>query len=62
MVVLGGAGLAGLAPAVAAASGVPVLDSLDCSLAAVREAVAAPTRASTPSEGLSPALSALLSG
>lgn len=63
-VVLGGAGLAGLAPAVAAASGVPkglhVLDSLDCSLAAVRQAVAAPVPSSAPSVGLSPALEALL--
>jgi Asp/Glu/hydantoin racemase len=61
-VVLGGAGLAGLAPAVAAASGVAVLDSLNCSLLAVAEAVAAPVPGSTPSTGLSPALAALLAG
>ncbi len=61
-VVLGGAGLAGLAPAVAAASGVAVLDSLDCSLLAVAEAAAGPVPAPTPSKGLSPALAALLAG
>lgn len=61
-VVLGGVGLAGLAPAVSAASGVAVLDSLHCALLAVREAVAAPARVATPSEGLSPALAAALAG
>lgn len=65
-VVLGGAGLAGLAPAVAAASGIAVLDSLECSLLAVAEAVAGPapaaTPSATPSVGLSPALAALLAG
>ncbi len=61
-VVLGGAGLAGLAPAVAKASGIAVLDSLDCSLLAVAEAVAAPVPGHAPSTGLSPALAALLAG
>ncbi|WP_160122420.1 aspartate/glutamate racemase family protein [Rhodovarius lipocyclicus] len=59
-VVLGGAGLAGLAPRVAAASGVPVLDSLDCSLIAAFDAVAAPYGQPTPTVGLSPPLTALL--
>lgn len=67
VVVLGGAGLAGLAPAVAAASGVAVLDSLDCSLEAVHEAVqacavAAAVPGATPSTGLSSALERLLRG
>ena len=62
VVVLGGAGLAGLAPAVAAASGVAVLDSLDCALAVAREAVATPLPSATPSVGLSPALARLLAG
>ena len=61
-VVLGGAGLAGLAPAVATAAGLPVLDSLDCALLAMREALAAPASSPTPSQGLSPALAALLGG
>jgi len=61
-VVLGGAGLAGLAPAVAAASGIAVLDSLDCAMLAVAEAVAKPVPEATPSIGLGPALAALLAG
>jgi Asp/Glu/hydantoin racemase len=61
-VVLGGAGLAGLAPRVAAASGIAVLDSLDCAVLAVAEAVAQPSPTPTPSSGLSPALAALLAG
>ena len=61
-VVLGGLGLAGLAPAVAAASGVAVLDSLDCALLAVARARPARVASATPSEGLSPALAALLRG
>jgi len=61
-VVLGGAGLAGLAPQVAAASGIAVLDSLDCAVLAVAEAVAQPSPTPTPSSGLSPALAALLAG
>ncbi len=61
-VVLGGLGLAGLAPAVAAASGVAVLDSLDCALLAVARAAPMPVPSAAPSLGLSPALEALLLG
>jgi Asp/Glu/hydantoin racemase len=59
-VVLGGAGLAGLAERVAAAVPVPVLDSLDCALieAAAGAATASPA-AQAPQDGLSPALAAL---
>lgn len=70
VVVLGGAGLAGLAGAVAADVPAPVLDSLDCT---VRQAIAlargAPTKPATgsyaapppvPAEGLSPPLAAML--
>lgn len=72
VVVLGGAGLAGLAAAIAPEVPVPVLDSLDC---LVRQAVAlargAPCKPSAgsyaapppaPVEGLSPPLAALLGG
>lgn len=43
-VVLGGAGLAGLAPRVAPTVGVPVLDSLDCALVAAASGGAVTTR------------------
>ncbi|RVT89634.1 Asp/Glu racemase [Rhodovarius crocodyli] len=59
-VVLGGAGLAGLAPRVSAASGVNVLDSLDCALLAAFEATAAPDPKPVPTMGLSAPLAALL--
>lgn len=63
-VVLGGAGLAGLAPRVAPFVPVPVLDSLDCALAeALRAPAGAPARvAQAPQAGLSPALGRLLAG
>ncbi len=63
VVVLGGAGLAGLAPAVGAASGVPVLDSLDCALLHAARAKPAGARGAptpTPTMGLAGALGALL--
>jgi Asp/Glu/hydantoin racemase len=62
VVVLGGAGLAGLAPALAARLPVPVLDSLECLLrvAAAPADPAAPLTATTPTTGLAPALAARL--
>ncbi|MEO3475174.1 aspartate/glutamate racemase family protein [Roseomonas sp. CAU 1739] len=54
VVVLGGAGLAGIAPRVAPHVGVPVLDSLDCALAAALGGGAAPERvAQAPVLGVS---------
>lgn len=63
-VVLGGAGLAGLAPRLAPRVAVPVLDSLDCALAAaLRPGVPPPARAAqAPQAGLSPALARLMAG
>ncbi|WP_431281382.1 aspartate/glutamate racemase family protein [Humitalea sp. 24SJ18S-53] len=64
VVVLGGAGLAGIAPLVAPHVAAPVLDSLDCLLLGAA-AARGPIRlagAGTPSVGLGPALEALLSG
>ena len=63
-VVLGGAGLAGLAARVAPLVPAPVLDSLDCALAAaLRPAGTQPPRAAqAPQDGLSPALARLLAG
>jgi Asp/Glu/hydantoin racemase len=61
VVVLGGAGLAGLAPCLAPRLSVPVLDSLDCLLrgaARARPMPAGPARA--PVIGLAPALAARL--
>lgn len=60
-VVLGGAGLAGLAPAVAAASGVAVLDSLDCALLAVMQAAVPPRPAGVTTVGLSAGLETWMS-
>lgn len=62
-VVLGGAGLAGLAERIADAAPVPLLDSLDCALieAAAGAATASPA-AQAPQAGLSPALAALFGG
>ncbi|MBR0654077.1 aspartate/glutamate racemase family protein [Plastoroseomonas arctica] len=61
-VVLGGAGLAGLAQRLSDAVPVPVLDSLDCALLRAAEAGAQATAgvAQAPQAGLSPALAALL--
>lgn len=61
-VVLGGAGLAGIAPLVAPHVAAPVLDSLDCLLLAAAAAQAAPRLApgGTPTTGLSAALAARL--
>ncbi len=61
-VVLGGAGLAGLVPRVQPRVAVPVLDSLDCALAAALAGTpAARTRLSqAPQAGLDPALARLL--
>jgi Asp/Glu/hydantoin racemase len=63
-VVLGGAGLAGLAPAVAARAGVPVLCSLACGVAEILAAIAAPAVAAVTEQatlgGLSPELQAFL--
>lgn len=63
-VVLGGAGLAGLAQRVAPRVPVPVLDSLDCALAAALGPRAAlPPRApQAPQHALSPALARLMAG
>lgn len=56
-VVLGGAGLAGIAPRVAPHVGVPVLDSLDCALAAaLRGGAVSPRVAQAPAVGVSEAL------
>jgi Asp/Glu/hydantoin racemase len=58
VVVLGGAGLAGLAPRVAAHVPVPVLDSLDCALvAALRGGAVTPPVPQAPAMGLSDGLS-----
>lgn len=72
VVVLGGAGLAGLAGAIAADVPVPVLDSLDCTvrqaIALARGALPRPAAGSyaapppAPVAGLSPALARLLAG
>ncbi|MBR0673911.1 aspartate/glutamate racemase family protein [Neoroseomonas soli] len=61
-VVLGGAGLAGLAPRVAPHVPVPVLDSLDCALAAALgpPSAAPPRVGQAPQAGLLPALGRLL--
>jgi Asp/Glu/hydantoin racemase len=62
VVVLGGAGLAGLAPRVAPLVTVPVLDSLDCALAAALGGAprATPRARQAPQSGLAPALERLL--
>ena len=63
-VVLGGAGLAGLAAGLAARVPVPVLDSLDCALqAALRAGAAAGRRAAqAPQQGISAPLARLMAG
>ena len=62
-VVLGGAGLAGLAPRLAPHVPVPVLDSLDCALAAALAPATAPPRvAQAPQVALGAALARLLAG
>ncbi|WP_137127922.1 aspartate/glutamate racemase family protein [Roseomonas sp. HF4] len=62
VVVLGGAGLAGIAPRLAPRVAVPVLDSLDCALAAALapQGAAGPHIVQAPQAGLSPALARLL--
>jgi Asp/Glu/hydantoin racemase len=62
VVVLGGAGLAGLAPRLAPLVTVPVLDSLDCALAAALggAGAVAPRARQAPQSGLAPALERLL--
>jgi allantoin racemase len=63
VVVLGGAGLVGLAPKLAAMLPVPVLDSLDCALIMACRAGAAPRRvAQAPQNGLEPQLAAFMQG
>ncbi|NBS42517.1 MAG: Asp/Glu racemase [Acetobacteraceae bacterium] len=60
-VVLGGAGLVGLAPRLAALLPVPVLDSLDCALImACRGGPAARRVAQAPQTGLEPHLAAMM--
>jgi len=63
-VVLGGAGLAGLASRLAPRVAVPVLDSLDCALAAALGPARppGPRAAQAPQAGLSPALARLMAG
>ncbi|WP_304622034.1 aspartate/glutamate racemase family protein [Roseomonas cutis] len=64
-IILGGAGLVGLAPRLAERTGLPALDSLDCLLdAALRPPRGTPpaTVGGTPSIGLAPALERLLAG
>jgi hypothetical protein len=57
VVVLGGAGLVGLAPKLAALLPVPVLDSLDCALVMACRGGRAPARvAQAPQTGLAPGL------
>jgi len=61
VVVLGGAGLAGLAPRLAPRLPVPVLDSLECLLRSVVAPLPVPPGPGrTPSTGLAPALAARL--
>ncbi len=63
VVVLGGAGLVGLAPRLAALLPVPVLDSLDCALIMACRAHRAPGRvAQAPQTGLAPQLAAFMQG
>jgi Asp/Glu/hydantoin racemase len=60
-VVLGGAGLAGLATRIATLVPVPVLDSLDCLLSAAASAAGRPAgHPPTPTTGLAAPLAALL--
>jgi Asp/Glu/hydantoin racemase len=60
-VVLGGAGLAGLAQRLAPMVDVPVLDSLECGLAEALAGAAPPARAAqAPQAGLAPALDRLM--
>ena len=67
-VVLGGAGLAGLAPAVRARVGVPVLDSLECLIAAALShrsssgTPAPPSERGVPTTGLSSFLTGAFAG
>ncbi|MCA3370298.1 MAG: aspartate/glutamate racemase family protein [Roseomonas sp.] len=63
VVVLGGAGLVGLAPKLAALLPVPVLDSLDCALVMACRAGQAPARvAQAPQTGLEPGLARFMTG
>lgn len=63
VIVLGGAGLAGLAPRLAASLPVPVLDSLDCALIMACRGGRAPARvAQAPQTGLTPELTAFMGG
>ena len=60
-VVLGGAGLVGLAPKLAALLPVPVLDSLDCALVMACRGGRAPAHvAQAPQTGLEPKLAAMM--
>jgi Asp/Glu/hydantoin racemase len=61
VVVLGGAGLAGLAPRLQPRLSVPVLDSLECLLRVAAQTLAVPPGpAASPTLGLAPALAARL--
>ncbi|MBY0335321.1 MAG: aspartate/glutamate racemase family protein, partial [Acetobacteraceae bacterium] len=60
-VVLGGAGLVGLAPRLRPLVPVPVLDCLEATLGEVERTLAAPARKPAPSVGLSAPLAGLLS-
>jgi Asp/Glu/hydantoin racemase len=63
VVVLGGAGLVGLAPKLGAMLPVPVLDSLDCALIMACRGSTAPARvAQAPQSGLGPQLATLMHG
>ena len=63
VVVLGGAGLVGLAPKLAAMLPVPVLDSLDCALVMACRGGQAPARvAQAPQTGLEPGLARFMTG